>query len=238
MHEYYAKNKAKIRRTLKGYLKYIAPELEAASKLSYDGIFEEIWAFYEKEILEDLPFIGGDESSGTASLTSAYMLVATGEVMKRYGVFFEESNKLLYIMYKRYAEKIPGIVKPVAGMLLKKPWLVQKNFKRIDKQNAAVAKKYPGCFETETKVPPDEGSVFSFYMYGCPIASSAKKHGYDDYVPYMCNLDYVLYGAMGIPLRRTHTCFIDGDYCDYNVIAGAEIFEGWPQVFTLEGGYK
>lgn len=146
MHEYYAKNKAKIRRTLKGYLKYIASELEAASKLSYDGIFEEIWAFYEKEILEDLPFIGGDESSGTASLTSAYLIVATGEVMKRYGVSFEESNKLLYIMYKRYAEKIPGIVKPVAGMLLKKPWLVQKIFKRIDKQNAVVAKKYPGCF--------------------------------------------------------------------------------------------
>ncbi|WP_207302887.1 hypothetical protein [Lachnoclostridium sp. Marseille-P6806] len=34
---------------------------------------------------------------------------------------------------------------------------------------------------------------------------------------YRCNLDYVLFGVLGVPLFREHTCFEDGDLCDFKI---------------------
>ena len=31
------------------------------------------------------------------------------------------------------------------------------------------------------------------------------------------NLDYVMFGVFGVPLYREHTCFEDGDYCDFKL---------------------
>ena len=36
-------------------------------------------------------------------------------------------------------------------------------------------------------------------------------------MPYLCNLDYVMFGVLEAPLYREHTCFEDGDYCDQRV---------------------
>ena len=57
-------------------------------------------------------------------------------------------------------------------------------------------------------------------------------------MPYLCNLDYAMYGTLGVPLYRTHTCFGDGDYCDFSVKPGAEILKAWPPVFMQEKGCK
>ena len=57
-------------------------------------------------------------------------------------------------------------------------------------------------------------------------------------MPYLCNLDYVACGAMGVPLFREHTCFEDGDYCDFKLKPDAEPMPYWPPVFTQGKGYK
>ena len=45
-------------------------------------------------------------------------------------------------------------------------------------------------------------------------------------------------GSFGVPLYREHTCFEDGDYCDFKVKLGAPIMEAWPPVFMQGKGYK
>ena len=42
-------------------------------------------------------------------------------------------------------------------------------------------------------------------------------------MPYLCNLDYVMFGVLGVPLYRRHTCFADGDYCDFSLKPGAPL---------------
>lgn len=71
-----------------------------------------------------------------------------------------------------------------------------------------------------------------------PRSLFARAHGYEEYMPYLCNLDYVMYGLLGVPLRREHTCFEDGDYCDFKVKCGDEALPYWPPVFTQGEGYK
>ena len=73
---------------------------------------------------------------------------------------------------------------------------------------------------------------------GFALAAFAREHGYGAYMPYLCNLDYVMLGAFGVPLYREHTCFEDGDYCDFKVRLGAPVLKAWPPVFMQGQGYK
>ena len=114
MHEYYAKNTPKLKKAMKALLKPIAGELEQIGGKAFAAIFSEIWEHYEKNMLENFPYIGGDEVSGTRNLTGAYCFVSMGEVLKTYGVGTEEIGHLMVLAYERRFSALPGIVKTIA----------------------------------------------------------------------------------------------------------------------------
>ena len=238
MHEYYAKHAPKLRKAMKGLLKPIAAELAQASGKPYADLFHEIWAHYEKNLLEDFPYIGGDEVSGTKNLTGAYCFVSMGEVLKTYGATMEEIGHLMVLAYERRFSAMPGIVKEIAHRSFTNVRSLNQKYLKKDAQNAANAIRNPGSFETKTMIPPEKGYDFSYHNLVCPLSDFARAHGYEAYMPYLCNLDYVMFGAFGVPLFREHTCFADGDYCDFKLKIGAEPLPYWPPVFTQDKGYK
>lgn len=238
MHEYYARNKDKFKKTLKGLIKPIAKELETGSGKPYSEIIEEIWDHYEKNMLENFPYIGGDDVSGTSNLTGAYCFVSMGEVMKKYGADIEEIGHLMVMAYERKFQKMPGSVRFVVKKFFMNPKLLNKMFQKKDAKNAANAARNPGSFETKTQIPPEPGYDFSYHNLVCPLSNFARKFGYEEYMPYLCNLDYVMFGVLGAPLYREHTCFEDGDYCDFKLKVDAEPMEYWPPVFTQGKGFK
>ena len=61
---------------------------------------------------------------------------------------------------------------------------------------------------------------------------------YEAYMPYLCNLDYVNFGLLGAPLFREHTCFEDGDYCDFKLKIDASPLPYCPPVFLQDNPYK
>ena len=238
MHEYYRKNKSKLKKTMKRYLAHIAPELEEAGRKPYSALFEEIWSYYEKNLLEYFPYIGGDDVSGTSNLTGAYCFVAMGEVLKGYGVKPHDAGHLMAVCYERYFRAMPGIVRVLIKKVLGNPKIAVKIYTKKDAKNAANAAKFPGSFETKTQIPPEPGYDFSYHNLVCPLSLFAKEHGYEEYMPYLCNLDYVMLGFFGLPLYREHTCFADGDYCDFKINLGAPLLKAWPPVFLQGRGYK
>ena len=129
MHDYYGKERGKLRRTMKGFLALVSTEPEAIGEKPYGTIFESIWRIYERDMLERFPYIGGDKASGTKNLTEAYM-------------------------------------------------------------------------------------------------------------PYLCNLDYVMFGIVGAPLFREHTCMEEGSCCDFKLKVAAKPMPYWPPVFSQGKGYK
>ena len=238
MHSYYAENKEKFKKGMDTYLSLAAPEIEKAGGKKYAELFEEIWDYYEKNLLEYFPYVGGDKVSGTKNLTGGYYFVAMGEVLKKYGAAMEDIGHIMVMAYERYYRKMPGIVLKGMGLLFNSPALLQKMYLKKDKQNAENAAKNPGSYETRTQIPPEEGYDFSYHNLVCPMADFAKKYGYEEYMPYLCNLDYVMFGVLGAPLYREHTCFEDGDYCDFKLKRGAEILSYWPPVFSQDNPYK
>ena len=238
MHEYYQKTQQKWHKTLTAYLNFIRPELESLTGQPCDTLTEDIWSLYRSDMLERFPYIGGDKASGTKNLTGAYMFVAMGEVLKKYGVTVEQSGHLMILVYERQLQKMPSFVRKLMGKMFTNPKLLTKMFLKKDRQNAANAAQNPGSFETKTQIPPEEGYDFSYHNLVCPLADFAKKYGYGEYMPCLCNLDYVMFGILGAPLYREHTCFDDGDYCDFKLKLSAQPMDYDPPVFTQGKGYK
>ena len=84
MHEYYRNNILKLKKENEAYLRFVKAELEQNTGKPYRETREEIWDFYEKNLLEHFPYIGGDKVGGTKNLTGAYIFVAMGEVLNEY----------------------------------------------------------------------------------------------------------------------------------------------------------
>lgn len=238
MHEYYKKNSGKLKKTMKGFLALVRTELENTGEKAYDTVFEDIWNIYERDMLERFPYVGGDEVSGTKNLTEAYMLVAMGEYLKGCGMEMDEIGHLMTMAYERRVRKMPGLVRKIMGKMFTNPRILNKTFLKKDAQNAANAAKNPGSFETRTQIPPEEGYDFSYHNLVCPLANFARKYGYEEYMPYLCNLDYVMFGIVGVPLFREHTCMEEGGYCDFKLKTDARPMPYWPPVFSQGKGYK
>ena len=238
MHSYYAENKEKLKKGLSQFMQLVKPELEKAGGKPYSALLEEIWDYYEKNLLERFPYIGGDKVSGTKNLTGAYCFVAMGEVLKRYGASMEEIGRIMVLCYERDYLRMPGLIRKAMGKVYNNPKLLNKMLLKKDARNAANAAENPGSFETETQIPPEAGYDFSYHNLVCPLANFAQKYGYEEYMPYLCNLDYVMFGVLGAPLYREHTCFEDGDYCDFKLKLGAKPLPYWPPVFQQDNPYK
>ncbi len=238
MHAYYEKNRRKLKKTMKGFLALVRPELESIGGKDYPAAWESIWNIYERDMLGRFPYIGGDDVSGTKNLTEAYMLVAMGEYLKGYGMEMEKVGHLMTLAYERRMMKMPGFVRKIMGRMFTNPKLLNKMFLKKDVQNQANAAKNPGSFETKTQIPPEAGYAFSYHNLVCPLANFARKYGYEEYMPYLCNLDYVMFGIVGAPLFREHTCMEAGGYCDFKLKLDAKPMSYWPPVFSQGKGYK
>ena len=238
MHEYYQEKRANLKKVMKRFLALVGPELEAAAGKNCDAAFGDIWSIYERDMLEHFPYIGGDDASGTKNLTEAYMLVAMGEYLKGYGMAMEGIGYLMTQAYARRMRKMPGLVRKIMGKLFTNPKLLNKLFLKKDAKNTANAAKNPGSFETKTQIPPETGYDFSYHNLVCPLANFARQYGYEEYMPYLCNLDYIMFGIIGVPLFHAHTCMEDGGCCDFKLKVDAEPMPYWPPVFTQKNGYR
>ena len=235
MHEYYQKNEKRLKKELNEYLKTIADELTADTKQPYSKLFEEIWAVYKNELMENFPYIGGDKASGTGNLTGAYSFVAMGEVCrKKYGMSLERWGYLTTLCYQRFFDRFPSILKKLVSWILTKPALINKLLKKKDTKNAANAKLYPGSFETKTQEPTEEYPA-NYHTLVCPLADFAKEYGYIEYMPYICNLDYVMFEVLNVPFYRECTCANGDGFCDFKLKPGAPVNTAWPCHSKTEG---
>lgn len=55
-------------------------------------------------------------------------------------------------------------------------------------------------------------------LVGCPIVDFAKKHGYMELMPAMCNPDYDNMPQLGVHLIRPKTVGMGYNICDYHFV--------------------
>ena len=228
MHAYYSKHRSKLKRKMNGYLKLLSKELEAETNCAYPQLLEEIWACYEARFLENFPYIGGGKAGGTRNLTGAFCFVAMGEVCRNaYGMTLERWGYLTTVCYARYFERIPGFLAKGAGKLMGNTKLITRMLLKKDATNAANAAENPGSFVTKVQPPTAEYPVW-YDMLVCPLANFAREQGCMEYMPYLCNLDYVMFAALGVPFYREKTYAAGDGCCDFKLKPGAPVNPAWP----------
>lgn len=227
MHPYYEKNQARLKKELEHWLKPVGPELEQRTGCRFSDLLEQIWECYRSQMLERFPYIGGDKSSGTRNLTGAYSFVAMGVVCRQYGLSLEEWGQLTTTAYQRFFEQFPAVVRRLAGSLIRRPALVRKMLQKKDAKNAANAAENPGSFVTRVQPPTEEYPVI-YHMTVCPLADFARRYGYMEYMPYLCNLDYAMFAALNVPFYREKTCAAGDGFCDFKLRPGAPVVPAWP----------
>ncbi len=226
MHEYYKKKELKLKKFMEELLIYIAEDIEKIFNKAFDEAIDEVWEYYHNEILEVLPYIGGDKVSGTFNLTGATQQIAFGVVGKRYGLSTEEWGKLIQKAMELYFENHSAKWKLIRHAL-KHPKIVNILMKKTVKKNSKNALENPGSFEMEIVEPTEEYPLIIHYTV-CPIYEFAKKYGYMEYMPYLCNLDYTMFKFFGVSLHREKTCSDGDEYCDFKIKKDAPLPSTWP----------
>jgi plasmid stabilization system protein ParE len=163
-----------------------------------------------KSLLQDMPYIGGDENPLTVTLTSTTRDLAVYLVLKRMGKDVAEIGKICYEYadksLKDNSDKIMPMDNPQAINYLK--YLAGESKKR----------KYPEDYVYDFV----EGEDFDFGLdfTECAICKFFHQNGADEFVPYMCATDIPesKYGNLG--LHRTGTLAEGYSKCDFRYKKG------------------
>ena len=227
MHEYYRSNLNKLKKDMVMYLSPISRELEDELHMDFDAFIDKVWEIYERDMVENFPYIGGDKASGTRNLTGAYAFVAFGVFATKSGMTLDRWGELSMIAYGKYFDRIPKAMSSLLGHALKHPELVKKMLRKKDEKNRKNNDMNPGSFLTRTDDGNEEYPII-YNTIQCPLADFAMKYGYTEYLPYLCNLDYVMFEKLKVPFYRHKTC-ADGDgICDFKFKPGAPLTPSWP----------
>jgi len=178
-----------------------------------DEIFEKIQYRYE-DFLSDLPYLGGKKSShnGAGGTYDCILLFACYDVLDRdmtLDDIYNLNNSLFLPSFKSMGKVFN----------LNKPWvmkLAQFAFSRAAREDEKMLTLGAEGYIMKTE-PYDKAEGIRYSFERCPIAEFAKKHGFTEIMPAICNGDYPAMELLHGGLIREHTC-ANGDVCDYRIV--------------------
>ncbi|MGC9516397.1 MAG: L-2-amino-thiazoline-4-carboxylic acid hydrolase [Methanomicrobiales archaeon] len=165
-----------------------------------------------KSLIEEMPYIGGDENPLTVTLTSSTRDLAVYLVLKRMGKDVTEIGEICYQYADDYlknnSDKIMSMDNPQAINYLK--YMAAESKKR----------KYPEDYVYDFV----EGEDFDFGLdfTECAICKFFHQKNADEFVPYICATDIPesKYGDIG--LHRTGNLAEGSSKCDFRYKQGRE----------------
>ena len=105
----------------------------------------------------------------------------------------------------------------------------------------AFVRAKSGCdkwHDYEMSVAPYETDKPIYYEFtACPAAEFAKRFGFTDIMPALCNVDYASMELLQAKLVRTTTC-VDGCRCDYTICGDKDPYVKEHPEYRDENGYR
>ena len=210
--------------------------LERSGSALVDRFGEETAAVMRGEMLDEyrrlipeVPYIGGRWKIYSDALVLAPWALAVYRVEVRHGGSLEDAGELIHRITRAQMERIPKVLRH---------WIGRQRFGRLRRRNVeraarrSQARRYPGDFVFE-RIDGD-GKTFDFGIdiVECGIVKYLHAQGAEELCPYLCDLDYVKFEAMGIGLRRTKTLAWGCDRCDFRLSKQGVTSAPWPPEFV------
>jgi hypothetical protein len=180
------------------------------------------------QLIPDLPYIGRGNIF-TGNLVQSAWALALYRVIGRHDGSLEEASEIIHRAMEVKVNRIPAFLRRLKGNFRLSRWAVrmmQKAARRSQKR------EYPGDWVFE--VVKGDGETFDVGMdvTECGIVKFLHAQGADELTPHLCNLDYLVYQATGVELRRTMTLSWGCEKCDFRMIGDGEPRETWPPRFV------
>ena len=86
-------------------------------------------------------------------------------------------------------------------------------------------------------VPFDKNRPIYYEFTACPAAEFAKKHGLEEIMPALCNVDYASMELIHAKLIRTSTC-VEGCKCDYTICGDKDEYVNKHPEYRDEAGFR
>ena len=199
-------------------LKYFRRLMRAAEKVlqnRYEGdvvvqVLEETQEEFER-LIPEIPYVGGRSNPSTDLLINTAGILAFHRVLKRRGVPGEEFAEVLQASTITYMESYPVWIRSLMGRIWMSRWL-----RRFMHRRARISqqRRYVGDFVYEV-VPKNGGYEWGIDYLECAIVKFLHSQGESDLMDYMCELDYVMFPALGVNLERTETIAQGCERCDF-----------------------
>ena len=164
------------------------------------------------KLIPQIPYIGGTANSMTDTIVQMTSLLALYRVLKQYEKPVDEIGDLFYEMAQAQVTRFPKWLRHLIGKFYLSRW----NLRRMGKK-AAVSqqRQYPGDFVIELIPTNEPQSGWGINYLECGIVKFFAQQGAAELTPHMCRIDYLLFPAMGIQLKRTGTIAQGCTHCDF-----------------------
>ncbi|PID84927.1 MAG: hypothetical protein CSB13_10660 [Chloroflexi bacterium] len=231
---YYLSRKPKLMKDLNQILKFTRQVLtEYFDEPKIDRLLDEIRREFE-ELIPQIPYIGGDKSSGTRNIVGGAMFLAIIWPLEREGLAERDIGKVIYqSMYMVFNSK-PYFVRWLIGKMMTTKFFINHRKKQQPSES------YPYSWENNFLEAEGQDFDLGLDVTKCGIVKLFKEHDMENYVPYACLLDYCMFKSFGLGFERTQTIGNGAPLCDFRFKKVGETAPGWPpetlQEFTRGKG--
>jgi len=226
---YYTSQRKKLLNDLDKVIKRMRPDLNERYGETTAGILrQDALAEYEK-LIPQFPYIGGKDNPLTKNLVQAAWGLALYRALQAQGGTVEDVGELLHLGYTQIMHRIPRFLRRWLGRRKFSPRQIQKMKARA---RVSQQRRYPGDWVYE--VIEGDGQTFDVGMdyTECGIVKFMQQQDAEELMPYLCNLDYVSFGAIGMELIRTKTLGWGCDCCDFRIKKNGTPPPAWPPQFV------
>ncbi len=214
-HPYYTKQQRKLLNNHRKMMMLGKPLIQAryGQRVAETAVTESTLEF--EKLIPKIPYIGGSANSMTDTLVQMTSLLALYRILKREGKPVSEIGDLFYEMAQAQVNRFPQWLRHLIGRFYLSRW----NFRRLRKK-AAVSqqRQYPGDFVIELVPANDAKTLQGINYLECGIVKFFTEQDAAELTPHMCRIDFLLFPAMGIQLKRTGTIAQGCTHCDFRFL--------------------
>ncbi len=234
MHEYYRKKHDKLMRELEGFIKLATPFAREKYGDDTEEILNDIRGVYET-YLDEFAYIGGDSEPLTRNLLQAAWGGALYEAIKSRDGTPRDAGELMIKAFDAKVSKIPKVLAKLAGRIYTSKTMLKRKARKAAKR---MKQPYPEGWVYTMNQGDGKDCKYQVTYTECGIDKFFRKRGIGEITPYLCNLDYAVFGTIGVPLRRTKTIGCGDDCCNFHIQKKGECPAYWPPQFLNDGDLK
>ena len=162
-------------------------------------------------LVPEIPFIGGTGNPLTDTLIQMTSMLALYRPLKDH-LPVDKIGNLTYRMAQAWIGRYPDIFRRLVGRFYLSGYMQRRKQRQA---RESQERRYPGDFVFEYVEGDGERFDWGINYLECAVVKFFADQNATELTPYMCRIDFLMFPALGITLKRTTTRAGGCSHCDF-----------------------